>query len=285
MAPVHNPIYIQAMQIFRELLPGVPMVAVFETGFHSTLPDRASFYGVPHEWREKYGVRRYGFHGSSHRYIAQRVPQLLNRSAEGLRLISCHLGGSSSICAIHNGKSVDISHGFSPQSGLEQSSRAGDLDAFVVLRVMDQEKLGPAEMGCLLCKQGGLAGISGLSNDLRDLEQAAAEGHTRAATALAVYIYQIKKHLGAYAAAMGGLDAVAFAGGIGENSWRTREQVCSGMEFLGINLDQETNRLPARGDRIISTAGSPVTLLVVFTNEELMVARETVRVLSAAPAA
>jgi acetate kinase len=285
VAPVHNPIYIQAMQIFRELLPGVPMVAVFETGFHATLPDQASFYGVPYEWREKYGVRRYGFHGSSHRYIAQRVPQLLNRSAEGLRLVSCHLGGSSSICAIHNGRSVDISHGFSPQSGLEQSSRAGDLDAFVVLEVMEQEKLSPAEMGRLLCKNGGLAGISGLSNDVRDLEQAAAEGHSRAATALAVYIYQVKKHLGAYAAAMGGLDAVAFAGGIGENSWRTREQVCSGMEFLGIHLDLESNRLSSRSDRIISIPGSPVTLLVVFTNEELMVARETLRVLSAAQAA
>jgi acetate kinase len=285
VAPVHNPIYIQAMQIFRELLPGVPMVAVFETGFHSTLPDRASFYGVPYEWREKYGVRRYGFHGSSHRYIAQRVPQLLNRAAEGLRLISCHLGGSSSICAIHNGKSVDISHGFSPQSGLEQSSRAGDLDAFVVLEVMDKEKLSPSEMGRLLCKKGGLAGISGLSNDVRDLEKASDEGHSRASTALAVYIYQVKKHLGAYAAAMGGLDAVAFAGGIGENSWRTREQVCSGMEFLGIHLDLESNRFRSPGDRIISIPGSPVTLLVVFTNEELMVARETLRVLSSAQAA
>jgi acetate kinase len=285
VAPVHNPIYIQAMQIFRELLPGVPMVAVFETGFHSTLPDRASFYGVPCEWREKYGVQRYGFHGASHRYIAERVPQLLKRSAEGLRLVSCHLGGSSSICAIQNGKSVDISHGFSPQSGLEQSSRAGDLDAFAVLAIMEKEKMSPAEMGRLLCKTGGLAGISGLSNDLRDLEQAAAEGHARAATALAVFVYQIKKHLGAYAAAMSGLDAVAFGGGIGENSWRIREQVCSGMEFLGIHLDREGNRSPSRGDRIISLPGSPVTLLVVFTNEELIVARETLRVLVAAKAA
>jgi acetate kinase len=285
VAPAHNPIYIQAMQIFRELLPGVPMVAVFETGFHSTLPDRASFYGVPYEWREKYGVRRYGFHGSSHRYVAQRVPQLLNRPAEGLRLISCHLGGSSSICAIHDGKSVDISHGFSPQSGLEQSSRAGDLDAFAVLRVMDKEKLSPAEMGRLLCKKGGLEGISGLSNDVRDLEKAATEGHLRASIALAVYIYQVKKHLGAYAAAMGGLDAVAFAGGIGENSWRTRAEVCSGMEFLGIRVDPKSNLAPSRTDRIISLPGSPVSVLVVFTNEELMVARETLRVLSAPPAA
>lgn len=285
VAPVHNPIYIQAMQIFRELLPGVPMVAVFETGFHSTLPDRASFYGVPYEWREKYGVRRYGFHGSSHRYIGQRVPQLLGRPAAGLRLVSCHLGGSSSICAIHDGKSVDISHGFSPQSGLEQSSRAGDVDSFAVLEVMDKEKLSSSEMRRLLCNKGGLAGISGLSNDVRDLEQAATQGHARAAAALAVFIYQVKKHVGAYAAAMGGLDAVAFAGGIGENSWRTREKVCSHMEFLGIRLDEESNRAASRLDRIISASGSPVTILVVFTNEELMVARETMRVLLTAQAA
>jgi acetate kinase len=285
VAPAHNPIYIQAMKIFRDLLPNVPMVAVFETGFHATLPDRASYYGVPYEWREKYGVRRYGFHGSSHRYIGQRVPQLLGRSAAGLRLVSCHLGGSSSICAIHNGKSVDISHGFSPQSGLEQSSRTGDLDPFAVLEVMDKEKLSSSDMRRLLCNKGGLAGISGLSNDVRDLEQAAAQGHARAAAALAVYIYQVKKHVGAYAAAMGGLDAVAFAGGIGENSWRTREQVCSDMEFLGIQLDEESNRAASRADRIISASGSPVTVLVVFTNEELMVARETMRVLLTAQAA
>ena len=281
VAPAHNPIYIQAMNIFRDLLPGVPMVAVFETGFHATIPDYASSYGVPYEWREKYGVRRYGFHGSSHRYIGQRVPQILGRPAEGLRLVSCHLGGSSSICAIKDGKSVDISHGFSPQSGLEQSSRAGDLDSFAVLEIMDREKLSPAEMRRVLAKNGGLAGISGLSNDVRDLEQAGAQGHTRAAIALAVFIYQIKKHIGAYAAAMGGLDAVAFAGGIGENSWRTRQQVCSHMEFLGMQLDDVANRLESRVDRIISAPGSPVSILVVYTNEELMVARETMRVLCA----
>jgi acetate kinase len=218
VAPVHNPIYIQAMQIFRDFLPGVPMVAVFEAGFHATLPDRAAVYGVPYEWREKYRVRRYGFHGSSHRYVGQRVPQLLSRPAAGLRLVSCHLGGRSSIYAIHGGKSVDTSFGFSPQSGLEQPSRTGDVDAFVVLEVMEKDILSPAEMRRLLCKKGGLAGISGLSNDVRDLEQAAAQGHTRAATALAVFVYQIKKHLGAYSAAMGELDAVSFAGGIGENS-------------------------------------------------------------------
>jgi acetate kinase len=281
VAPVHNPVYIQAMQIFREILPGVPMVAVFETGFHATLPEHAYIYGVPWEWGEKYGVRRYGFHGSSHRYIAQRVPDLLRRSSAGLRLVSCHLGGSSSLCAIQSGLAVDTSMGFSPQAGLEQSSRPGDLDPFVVLHVMEREKLAPREVVQLLCKKSGLLGISGLSNDVRDLEKAAAEGHARARLALQVFVYELKKHLGAYAAALGGLDAVAFAGGIGENSWRIREQVCSGLEFLGLHFDPEANRLPAQGDRVISALDSAIAVLVVHTNEELMVARETVKVLAA----
>ena len=282
VAPVHNPVYIQAMQIFREILPGVPMVAVFETGFHATIPEHASTYGVPYEWREKYGVRRYGFHGSSHRYISQRVPELLCRPVKDLRLISCHLGGSSSVTAIHSGKSVDTSLGFSPQSGLEQSSRSGDLDPFVVLHVMEKENLTTAEIRQLLCKKSGLLGISGISNDVRDLEKGAEEGNARAALALEVFIYEVKKYIGAYAAALGGLDALAFAGGIGENSWHVRQQVCSGLEYLGIHLNQEANRAPAQGDRVISLPCSRVAVLVVYTNEELMVARETARVLAAA---
>jgi len=282
VAPVHNPVYIQAMHIFREVLPGVPMVAVFETGFHATLPEHAYVYGVPWEWGEKYGVRRYGFHGSSHRYIAQRVPDLLGRSSAGLRLVSCHLGGSSSLCAIQSGQAVDTSMGFSPQAGLEQSSRPGDLDPFVVLHVMEREKLAPHEVEQLLCKKSGLLGISGLSNDVRDLEKAAAQGHARARLALQVFVYELKKYLGAYAAALGGLDAVAFSGGIGENSWRIRDQVCSGLDFLGLRLDPEANRLPAHGDRVISAPDSAITVLVVHTNEELMVARETVKVLATA---
>ena len=280
VAPVHNPVYIQAMQIFREILPGVPMVAVFETGFHATIPEHASIYGVPFEWREKYGVRRYGFHGSSHRYISQRVPELLCRPAKGLRLVSCHLGGSSSVTAIHNGESVDTSLGFSLQSGLEQSSRSGDLDPFVVLHVMEKGNLTTAEVRQLLCKKSGLLGISGISNDVRDLEKGAEEGNARAALALEVFIYEVKKYIGAYAAALGGLDALAFAGGIGENSWHVRKQVCSGLDFLGIHLNQEANRAPAHGDRVISLPCSRVAVLVVHTNEELMVARETVKVLA-----
>ncbi len=275
VAPVHNPIYIQAMQIFRSLLPEVPMVAVFEPGFHATMPAFASTYGVPQEWGSRYGVLHYGYHGSSHRYVSERVPEFLDRSSEGLRLISCHLGGSSSICAIRDGRSVDTSMGFSPQSGVEQSGRSGDLDPFAVLYVMEKENLTPAQVREVLCKKGGLLGISGLSNDIRDLEEAAGKGNEQAKLALDVFTYEVKKYIGAYAAALGGLDVLAFAGGIGENSWRVREEAVRGLEHLGVRLDQEKNRAGGTGDRVISAADSAVTLLVVYTNEEKIVARET----------
>jgi acetate kinase len=254
-------------------------VAVFETGFHSSLPERAFTYGVPYEWQERHGVRRYGFHGSSHRYVARRVAEILGRPASELRLVSCHLGGSSSICAVEEGKSVDSSFGFSAQSGIEHATRCGDLDPFIILHVMEREKLTPAEIREALSKKGGLLGISGLSSDLRDLEEAAARGHRRSALAVEVLVYQIKKYIGAFAAAMGGLNAVAFAGGIGENSWRVRQAVCRDMEFLGIRLDDELNCQPVRGDRVISSPASGVAVLVVYTNEEIVVARETERVL------
>jgi acetate kinase len=280
VAPLHNPVYIQAMEIFGEVLPGVPMVAVFEPGFHLTIPDRAAVYGIPFEWTEKHGIRRYGFHGSSHRYIAQRVPELLGRPAEGLRLVSCHLGGSSSICAIRDGESVDSSFGFSAQSGVEHAARVGELDPFAVLYMMEKEKLTAAQVSEILCTRSGLLGISGVSSDLRDIEAAAAKGHQRAALAVDILVYEIKKYIGAFAAAMGGLDAVAFAGGIGENSWHVREAVCRDMQFLGIALDEEANRRSASGDRLISRPTSSVAVLVVNTNEEIVVASETVRVIS-----
>lgn len=282
VAPVHNPVYIQAMEIFCEVLSGVPMVAVFEPGFHTTIPERAYVYGVPYEWVEKHGVRRYGFHGSSHRYVSERVPQILGRSAQDLRLVSCHLGGSSSICAIRDGRSMDASFGFSAQSGIEHATRCGDLDAFVIPFIMEKEKLTASQVGEILCKKGGLLGISGVSSDLRDIEAAAQAGNRRATLAIEVLAYEVKKFIGAYAAAMGGLDAIAFAGGIGENSWRVREEVCRDMEFLGLYLDEETNRKPMGGDRMISSPNSCVAVLVVYTNEEIMVARETVRVLATA---
>jgi acetate kinase len=278
VAPAHNAIYVEAIEILRDALPGTPMVAVFETGFHRTIPEQAHLYGVPYEWSEAYGVRRYGFHGSSHRFVSQRVPELLGTGC--LRLVSCHLGGSSSVCAVRDGESVDTSFGFSPQSGVEQGTRCGDLDPFVVFRLMERTGKTADEVAQLLCKRSGLLGISGLTGDLRELEEAAASGHSRALLAIDVYVHGIRKQIGAFAAVLGGLDALAFAGGIGENSWRIRERVCDGLGFLGVELDPARNRRPGSGDAVVSTPGRPVAVVVVRTNEELVVARETVRVLA-----
>jgi acetate kinase len=282
VAPIHNPIYIQAIEILRDALPGTPMVAVFEPGFHRTIPECASLYGVPYEWSEEYGVRRYGFHGSSHRYVSQRAAEILDARAEGLRLVSCHLGGSSSVCAVHDGESVDTSFGFSPQSGLEQGTRCGDLDPFAVFYVMERTKATAGEMAELLCKSSGLLGISGVSGDLREIEEAADRGHRRAALAIDVFVHGIKKQIGASAAVMGGIDALVFTGGIGENSWRIRERVCLGLGFLGVELDVQQNRDPESCGGIVSAPDAPVAVAVIRTNEELAVAREAVRVLRGA---
>ena len=279
VAPIHNPIYIQAIEILRDALPGTPMVAVFEPGFHRTIPESAFLYGVPYEWSEKYGVRRYGFHGSSHRYVSQRVAEILGARARGLRNGSCHLGGSSSLCAVRDGESVDTSFGFSPQSGLEQGTRCGDLDPFAVFYLMERTKATVGEMAERLCKSSGPLGISGVSGDLREIEEAAERGHRRAALAIDVFVHGIKKQIGASAAVMGGLDALAFTGGIGENSWRIRERVCLGLEFLGVELDPLRNRDPDSYGGVVSAPDAPAAVVVVRTDEELAVAREAVRVL------
>lgn len=279
VAPVHNAVYIAAMDIFRDLLPGVPMVAVFEPGFHATMPDKAAVYGVPYEWFEAHGVRRYGFHGSSHRYVGGRLPQLLDRKPGDLKIVSCHLGGSSSICAIDRGKSVDCSFGFSPQSGVEHAARSGELDPFAVFYMMDKTGMTAAQVRDALTKKSGLLGLSGVSSDLRDIEEAAEKGNARAALAVDVLAYQVKKYIGAYAAAMGGLDAVAFAGGIGENSSRVRAAVCADMDWIGMQLDATSNTARVPEDRVISAAGSKIAVAIVYTNEEIVVARESVRVL------
>ncbi|MBI3664927.1 MAG: acetate/propionate family kinase [Acidobacteria bacterium] len=275
-APLHNPIYILAIETLRALAPDIPLVAVFETGFHRTMPEAAACYGVPRVWREQFGIRRYGFHGASHRYVSERVPAILGRGAGGLRLVSCHLGGSSSICAIQNGVSVDTTMGFSPQSGLENATRHGDLDPFAVLFLMDRLGYSTSRMRQELLLHGGLAGLSGIpGGDVRDLE---AVGSPGARLALEVFAYQVRKTIGAYAAAMGGLDALAFTGGIGENSASLREACCRGLEFLGIRLDRERNR-SLSGDRVVSPEGASVPVLALATNEELIVARETAALL------
>jgi acetate kinase len=272
-APVHNAIYLTGIRAFREALPGVPLVAAFEPEFHVTMPEYAVRYGVPAEWREKYGVRRYGYHGASHEYVSRRAPEILGRSVQGLRLVSCHLGGSSSLCAILDGRSIDTTMGFSPQSGLENATRHGELDAFAVLYVMERTGWSVAEVRPQLAQTGGLAGLSGIaSGDVRDLEKAASEGNRDAALALEVFTYQVRKAIGAFAAAMGGLDAIAFTGGIGENSARLREACCAGLDFLGVKLDPVRNR-EGTGDRVVSADDARVGVVALATNEELVVAR------------
>ena len=287
-APAHNAIYLTAIRAFRETLPEVPLVAAFETEFHCSMPEFAWQYGVPRDWYTEHGVRHYGFHGASHAFVAERVPQLLGQwgrsttcpPAAALRLVSCHLGGSSSMCAIDGGRSVDTTMGFSPQSGLENATRHGDLDVSAVLFVMDRCGWSVADVRDRLARTGGLAGLSGIAGgDVRDLENAAKAGDRNAAMALAVFAYQVRKTIGAYAAAMGGLDAVAFTGGIGENSATLRAACCSGLEFLGVRLDPEANR-NGTGDRLVSSRDSIVTVLALATNEELVVARRAYGILS-----
>jgi acetate kinase len=275
-APAHNAIYLTAIEAFQEAMPGVPLVAAFEPEFHATMPEHARLYGVPGQWLDE-GVAKYGFHGASHQYVAERVRAMLGRP---VRLVSCHLGGSSSMCAIDRGRSVDTTMGFSPQSGLENATRHGDLDVFAALYMMERHGWSTGEVRTQLAKGGGLAGLSGVpGGDLRDIEAAAAGGSRRAALALEVFAYQVKKTIGAYAAAMGGLDAVAFTGGIGENSARLRAACCAGLEFLGIELDAEANEKQS-GDREVSAGGSRVSVLALATNEELVVARRAYRCLT-----
>ena len=274
-APLHNGIYLSAMEILRSLRPELPLAAVFETFFHRTMPEQACHYGVPREWVERFGIRKYGFHGASHRYVSERVPEILGTSAAALRLVSCHLGGSSSISAVDGGRSVDVSMGYSPQSGVESATRHGDLDVFAVLAVMDGLDLSTKAVRERLLAEGGLAGLSGIAGgDVRDLERAAAEGDSRARLALDTLAYEIRKTVGSFAAAMGGLDALAFTGGIGENSAALRAAVCRDLEFLGIRLDPMEN-VKGSGDRLISYPHRPVKVVVLATNEELVVARET----------
>jgi acetate kinase len=281
LAPAHNPPYIEAFRIFQELLPDKPLIGVFEPAFHKTIPDYARIYGIPYEWSEKHAIRRYGFHGASHRYISWRVPLMMDDPKQELRIISCHLGGSSSVCAIKSGFSVDTSMGFSPQSGLPNATRNGDLDPFVLLYMMEKEGLTTEQIRAALSKNGGLKGISGLSGDVRDLEEAAAAGNSRAALALRVLVHETRKYIGAYTAILEGLDVLVFTGGIGENGIGIRKNICQGLECLGIQLDRTRNEVRGH-EAVISHAASPVKILVVPANEELVIARETARLISEA---
>lgn len=277
VAPAHNPPYINAMRLMAERLPEIPLVAVFETDFHQTIPERNRYYAVPYEWAEKMLVRRYGFHGASHRYIAQRTAELLGR--QNLRIISCHLGGSSSLCAIRNGQSVATSMGFSPQSGLPQNNRVGDFDPFALPVLVKQTGKSLEDVLDMLANQAGLLGLSGVSSDLRDIIQAAEAGNARAKLALDVFSASVRHYLGAYMVELGGVDAIVFTGGIGENRPSIRTAVLQNLEPLRISLDPEAN-LSAKGEAKVSNQKSRVEVWVMPTNEELVVARQAAEFLS-----
>jgi acetate kinase len=279
LAPAHNPPYLAAIRAFRQELPGVPMVAVIETSPYRHMDEAATTYAVPYEWRQKYGIRRYGFHGASHRSASERTQALLGRN--DLRHISCHLGGSASVAAFHNGVAVDTSFGASPQSGLPQNNRVGDMDVFAVLHMMKKLNLDPDQMAALLGSQSGLAGISGGSGDIRDLTQAAAQGDARSQLALDVFVRSIRHYIGAFLLPLGGIDVLTFSGGIGENSAEIRAAVLKDMAPFGVELDEDKNS-SIQAEGAISTDSSAVKVLVVPANEEIVVARETVAVVSRA---
>ena len=274
LAPLHNPANIIGIRACQQLMPGTPMVAVFDTAFHQTMPPVAYTYALPYEYYEQDKVRRYGFHGTSHKYVSQRAAALLGKPIEELKLISCHLGNGSSMTAIDGGKSVDTSMGFTPLAGLPMGTRAGDLDAGILQYLMNKHGMNIDEMLNVLNKKSGVEGISAISSDFRDLENAEAQGNQRAELALRVFDYSVKKYIGAYAAAMGGVDAVIFTAGVGENGPETRESACAGLEFLGIKIDPEKDKV--RGKEMdVSSDDAKVRVLVIPTNEELMIAMDT----------
>lgn len=270
--PRHNPPYIDAIKYFRKLSPAVPLIGCFETSFHATIPEKAYCYGIPQKWTKDLGIRRLGFHGASFTHISSRIQNTFGIDADRSRTIACHLGGSSSICAIKNNRSIDTSMGMSTQAGLPMSSRCGDVDAFAMLYAMDNYGLTTAQTREILCSEGGLAGISGLSSDMEEIERAATEGHGGAIRARDNFVYEVKKYIGSYAAALGGVDTLVFSGGIGENSSSLRLSICEGLEFLGINVNAVKNS-SCNGETTISDDDSPVKILVIPANEEIVLAQ------------
>ncbi|MCL2417459.1 MAG: acetate kinase [Bacteroidales bacterium] len=275
LAPLHNPANLKGIECIKAVLPAVPQVAVFDTSFHQTMPAHSYMYAIPHEYYDKYKVRRYGFHGTSHKFVAQKACDILGLKFEDTKIISCHLGNGASICAIDKGKSVDTSMGLTPLEGLIMGTRCGDLEAGAVFFLQEKENLNIQQMNDVLNKKSGLTGISGVSSDMRDLESAANEGNERAQLALDMFNYRVKKYVGAYAAAMGGVDVILFTGGIGENGFAVREAVCKNMEYMGVKLDEELNAGLRGKDTVISTADSRVKVMLITTDEELVIATDT----------
>ena len=274
LAPLHNPANIMGIEACEAILPGVPMVGVFDTAFHQTMPKSSYLYGLPHELYTKYGVRRYGFHGTSHRYVSQRAAAMLGKNIEDCKIITCHLGNGASVAAIDGGKSVDTSMGFTPLEGLILGTRCGDIDAAILPFLMEKEGLDAKGLSDLMNKKSGVYGMTGISSDFRDIEDAAAQNNELAQVALESYAKKVKKYIGSYAAEMNGVDAVVFTAGVGENGIDMRADIMANMDFLGMKLDEEANKVRGK-ERVISTEDSKVKILLIPTNEELMIARDT----------
>jgi acetate kinase len=279
LAPLHNPHNLRGIDACAELLPGIPQVAVFDTAFHHTIPPHAYIYALPYVLYRRYGLRRYGFHGTSHCYVAERAAGMMGEDLENLRVITCHLGNGCSMAAIKHGKSVDTSMGFTPLEGLVMGTRCGDIDPATVLYVMGKERLTISEANAMLNKHSGLAGVSGISSDMREIESEALAGNDRAALALDVFCYRVRKYIGAYAAAMGGVDAVVFTGGIGVNSPIVRAKSIEDLGYMAAHIDHAVNDESKGGDVEISAAGSKVRIFAVLTNEELVIALDTARII------
>ncbi|MDR3127280.1 MAG: acetate kinase [Tannerellaceae bacterium] len=279
MAPLHNPPNLKGIEAMEKLLPGVRQVAVFDTAFHQTMPSYAYMYGLPYFCYEKYGIRRYGFHGTSHRYVSRRACEYLSLPYEHQRIITAHIGNGGSVTAIEKGKSVDTSMGLTPVEGLLMGTRCGDVDAGALTLLMEKEGLDYKSLSEVLNRQSGVLGLSGVSSDMRDIDAAIQGGHARAKLALEVYNYRIRKYVGAYTAVLGGCDILVFTGGVGENQWSTRQAVCEKMEYMGMKLDVEKNKSVQGTEAVISEAGSKVSIVVIPTDEELTIATDTLTII------
>ncbi len=281
LAPLHNPPNLKGIYAIQELMPTTPQVAVFDTAFHQTMPDHAYMYGIPYSLYEKYGIRRYGFHGTSHRYVSKRVCEFLGVPFEEQRIITAHIGNGGSVTAIKNGESIDTSMGMTPVEGLIMGTRSGDVDPGVVSFIMEKEHMGTQGISTLLNKFSGVLGVSGISSDMREIEDGYFSGNERAVLAMDMYNYRIKKFVGSYTAALGGLDILVFTGGVGENQALTREYVCKNMEYMGIELDEELNNSVRAKEIVISKPTSKVKVLIIPTDEELTIAQDTLEILKA----
>jgi acetate kinase len=277
---LHNPSTLKGVEAITKLLPKVPQVGVFDTAFHQSMPDYAFMYALPYEYYTKYGVRRYGFHGTSHRYVSKRACEILGVDYDKVRIVTAHIGNGASMAAVKNGKSIDTSTGLTPTEGLIMGTRSGDVDPGALAYIVGKENLNGEQFSNLVNKKSGILGISGVSSDMREIESAIAEGNKRASLALEMYDYRIKKYVGAYAAAMGGVDIIVFTGGVGENQTTTREYVCRDMEFMGVKIDNELNAKTRGEEIVLSTPDSKVKVLVVPTDEEYLIASDTMDIVN-----